>query len=456
MIQKYISLTLFLKPLFSGVRDYLIRYPSPKNIGYMWTFGSLSGLFLVVQIVSGLFLVMFYTPHTNEAFNSLMYIMENINYGWLLRYIHANGASFFFLYIYIHMLRGIYYSSYQYPRTLIWITGILIYILLMGTAFLGYVLPWGQMSYWAATVITNFVTIIPFVGVELVVWVWGGYSIGNATLNRFFCLHYLLPFVVAVLVLVHLIVLHDTSSTNEVKIQLDIEDRISFFPYFAVKDIFIVWIVLFFFSYVVFFIPEVFNHSINYIAANPLVTPSHIVPEWYFLPYYAILRSIPNKTIGVIAMILSLVLFLFFPILDSGVRYVRVNFFFHKLVFWLFLFNFCFLGFLGSQTAEHPTAIMGQICTGIHVCYVFVYLTIATSFESHLMMVNDPLVPSFVSSKPFDDLGLGTEKRSPLSSTKLSKEVTDNSTRTLTTPVFKLVDSNNNIYIFSDNNNLLK
>lgn len=279
------------------------------------------------------------------------------------------------------MFRGIYYSSYQYPRTLLWTSGVIIYILLMGTAFLGYVLPWGQMSFWAATVITNFVTIIPFVGGELVSWVWGGFSIGNATLNRFFCLHYLLPFVIAVVVIVHLILLHETSSSTEVKVQLDLPDRISFFPYFAIKDLFVIWIVMFFFCYVVFFTPEIFNHSINYIAANPLVTPSHIVPEWYFLPYYAILRSIPDKTIGVIAMIVSLLLFFAFPSLDAGIEYVRVNYVFHKVAYWTFVFNFIFLGFLGSQTAEYPTDIIGQICTGIYFSYFFIYYAFATSFE---------------------------------------------------------------------------
>lgn len=383
MVHSYITKLLLLKPFFFSLRDYLIRYPSPKNIGYMWTFGSLSGLFLVVQILSGLFLAMFYTSHTTEAFNSLMDIMENINYGWFIRYVHANGASFFFSFIYIHLFRGIYYCSYQFPRVMVWTTGILIYILLMGTAFLGYVLPWGQMSYWAATVITNFVTIVPYIGVDLVTWVWGGYSVGNATLSRFFCLHYLLPFIVLVVMFMHLILLHDTSSSTEVKIHLEDDDRISFFPFFAAKDLFMLWLSLILFSYVLFFTPELFNHSINYICADPLVTPSHIVPEWYFLPLYAILRSIPNKTLGVFAMILSLVLFLFFPIFDYGLGYVRVYFFMHKTIFWLFLCNFIFLGFLGSQTAEHPTALLGQFCTGVHFSYVLVYLNMMSYFEEY-------------------------------------------------------------------------
>ncbi len=395
MILKHIAKTSILKQFFFSFRNYVIRYPSPKNIGYMWTFGSLSGLFLAIQIVSGLFLAMFYTSSTTEAFNSLINIIENVNCGWFVRYTHANGASFFFFFIYVHLFRGIYYCSYQFPRVMVWTTGILIYILLMGTAFLGYVLPWGQMSYWAATVITNFVTIIPYIGVDLVTWVWGGYSVGNATLSRFFCLHYLLPFIVLVIMCIHLMLLHESSSSTEVKIHLDDDDRISFFPFFAIKDLFVIWVVFISFCYVVFFIPEIFNHSINYIDANPLVTPSHIVPEWYFLPFYAILRSIPNKTLGVFAMILSLLLFLLFPLFDSGIGYVRINFLMHKNIFWLFLFNFIFLGFLGSQTAKHPTAILGQISTGVHVSYVFVYLNVMSFFEEYVSysLVNKSVLP---------------------------------------------------------------
>lgn len=360
--------------LFGQTKAFMLRYPAPTNIGYMWNFGSISGIFLLVQIISGLFLTMFYTPHTDFAFYSVDHIMRDINYGWLIRYIHANGASFFFFFIYIHMLRGLFFSSYQYPRTDLWTTGVTIYLLLMATAFLGYVLPWGQMSFWAATVITNFITVIPFIGDELVYWVWGGFSINNATLNRFFCLHYLLPFVILLLVVVHLLLLHQSSSTNELRIRSDLSTRISFYPYFAIKDLLTLMYAFFAFGFVVFFYPEVFNHSVNYIAANLLVTPSHIVPEWYFLPYYAILRSILNKTIGVSAMLLSILIFYLFPIIDCGMGVSKVFDRSYRRFFWFFTLNFVFLGFLGSETAEYPCVEFGTFATLVYLVLVFIVL----------------------------------------------------------------------------------
>lgn len=346
---------------FSYARDYVVRYPAPINLGYWWNVGSMSAIFFGSQIITGIMLAMFYVPHTDIAFFSVDHIMRDISYGWFLRYLHANGASFFFFFVYIHIVRGLYFNSYKFPRTHIWTSGAIIYLLLMATAFLGYVLPWGQMSFWAATVITNFITVIPFVGEDLVFWVWGGYSINNATLNRFFCLHYLLPFIIAFFVLFHLFMLHQVSSSNELAISSDFShsNKIAFFPYFIIKDGLSFFYMFFFFIFVVCFFPEVFNHSVNYIFANILVTPSHIVPEWYFLPFYAILRSILNKTIGIIAMILSVAIFLFLPILDFGVGIQKVHIYSYRIVFWLLIIFLLMLGFLGSNTAEFPCVEFG-------------------------------------------------------------------------------------------------
>ena len=371
---KLLERSMFIDIFFVQAKAFLLRYPAPTNIGYLWNFGSLSGLFLFVQILTGLFLTMFYTPHTDLAFYSVDHIMRDINYGWLIRYVHANGASFFFFFIYIHMLRGLFFSSYQYPRTNVWFTGVTIYLCLMGTAFLGYVLPWGQMSFWAATVITNFITVIPFIGDELVYWVWGGFSINNATLNRFFCLHYLLPFVILLLAGLHVLFLHQSSSTNELRIRSELSTRVSFYPYFAIKDLLTLLYSFFFFGFIVFYSPEIFNHSVNYIAANLLVTPSHIVPEWYFLPYYAILRSILNKTIGISAMLLSIIIFYLFPIIDCGLGISKVFDESYRVFFWFFTFNFFFLGFLGSETAEYPCVEFGTFCTLVYLVLVFFVL----------------------------------------------------------------------------------
>ena len=318
MYSTFLKKITVLNLVWASTKNFLVRYPSPQNIGYFWNHGSLAGLFLGVQIVTGLFLTMYYTPNVLLAFSSVDHIMKNVSYGWLVRYLHANGASFFFFFIYIHMFRGIYYNSYQYPRSHIWFTGVVIYLLLMGTAFFGYVLPWGQMSFWAATVITNVITVLPYVGEDLVLWVWGGYSVNNATLTRFFCLHYLLPFIVAIFAILHLVLLHQTSSSNELKISASIENRILFFPYFVVKDLFGVVLALFLYNKIVFFSPEIFNDSVNYVLANPLVTPVHIVPEWYFLPYYAVLRSILSKTVGIIALVCTILVFFLLPVIHPG------------------------------------------------------------------------------------------------------------------------------------------
>jgi len=378
---KYLNNILFVNFISKALYSYLIKYPTPMNINYLWNFGFMSAIFLVIQIVSGLFLTFFFTPHVDLAFFSVEHIMRDVNYGWLIRYIHANGASFFFFLVYVHILKGIYYGSYYFPRTLVWFTGCIIYILMMGTAFLGYVLPRGQMSYWAATVITNFVTVIPVVGKDIVYWVRGGYSINNATLNRFFSLHYLLPFVIAVLSAYHIYQLHKSGSSNELGIRSHYLNKISFYPYFLVKDFFGLFIILFLFSIFVFFFPEAFNHSDNYIKANPLVTPAHIVPEWYFLPLYGILRSILNKTYGIIIMFVSLLVLFLLPFIDKSLIKNKTFKPFNRTLFWFFSFNFLFLGYLGSQTPVFPYIELGLICAHFHLLYFFLLIPLSVFFE---------------------------------------------------------------------------
>lgn len=299
--------------------------------------------------------------------------MHDVPYGWLIRLMHLNGASFFFIFIYFHILRGIYYKSFQTPRTNIWFSGVLLYFLVMGTAFLGYVLPWGQMSYWAATVITNLVTVLPFIGKKILYWIWGGFSINNATLNRFFCLHYLLPFIIIFLILLHLIMLHKTGSSNELKIKSSFNLNTMFFPFFIIKDLFIFILYVIFYSIFVFFYPEFFNHSINYIPANPMVTPEEIVPEWYFLPFYAILRSILEKNIGIFYMFFSIAILFLIPKID----YKKLRFYihneYHKTFFWFFVMNFIFLGFLGSEPIYDIGIFFSIICSYIHIHYFLVY-----------------------------------------------------------------------------------
>lgn len=379
---KYLNNILFVNFVSKALYSYLIKYPTPMNINYLWNFGFMSAIFLVIQIVSGLFLTFFFTPHVDLAFFSVEHIMRDVNYGWLIRYVHANGASFFFFLVYIHILKGIYYGSYYFPRTLVWFTGVIIYILMMGTAFLGYVLPWGQMSYWAATVITNFVTVIPVVGKDIVYWVWGGYSINNATLNRFFSLHHLLPFVIALLSAYHIYQLHKSGSSNELGIRSHYLNKISFYPYFLVKDFFGLFIILFVFSIFVFFFPEAFNHSDNYIKANPLVTPAHIVPEWYFSPLYGILRSILNKTYGIIIMFVSLLVLFALPFVDKSLIKNKTFKPFNRTLFWFFSFNFLFLGYLGSQAPVYPYIEFGVICSHFHLLYFFLLIPLSVFFES--------------------------------------------------------------------------
>ena len=311
-------------PLFSKINNYLIDSPQPSNLSYWWNFGSLLSFCLIIQIFTGIFLAMHYNPDILKAFDSVEHIMRDVNNGWLIRYLHSNTASAFFFLVYLHIGRSLYYRSYKSPRTLTWIIGTVIFLLMIIIGFLGYVLPFGQMSLWGATVITNLMSAIPWVGQDIVEFIWGGFSVNNATLNRFFALHFLLPFILAALVLMHLITLHDTAGSNNPLNLPSYLDRIPFAPYYIFKDLITICLFIFILSIFVFFLPNILGDSENYVMANPMQTPSAIVPEWYLLPYYAILRSIPNKLLGVIAMLASILIILLMPLLDTlknGIQY---------------------------------------------------------------------------------------------------------------------------------------
>jgi len=367
--------------LLSVLNNHLIDYPTPANLNYLWSFGSLAGICWTIQVVTGIFLAMHYTPEVNLAFYSVEHIMRDVNFGSILRYTHANGASMFFLVVYIHMFRGLYYTSYVYPRRSLWISGVIIFILMMATAFMGYVLPWGQMSFWAATVITNLFSAIPVIGESIVQWLWGGFSVNNATLNRFFSFHYLLPFVIGAMIIVHLALLHESGSNNPLGYESK-SDVISFYPYFYVKDLFGFSIFLVLFIYFVMFEPNVLGHPDNYVQANPMVTPAHIDPEWYFLPFYAILRSIPDKLGGVVCMGLALVVLILLPFLNtSNVRSPLFRPYYRK-IFWLFFFNSLILGWIGQKVVEDPYVIIGQLATLFYFLYFFVLVPLSGILEN--------------------------------------------------------------------------
>jgi quinol-cytochrome oxidoreductase complex cytochrome b subunit len=360
-------------PFVGMLQHELYEYPTPRNLSYWWNFGSLAGIMLVVLIVTGIFLAMQYTPHADLAFDSVERIMRDVNYGWMMRYAHMNGASMFFAIVYIHMFRGLYYGSYKQPRELLWILGVVILVLMIATAFMGYVLPWGQMSYWAATVITNLFSAIPWIGQSIVTLLWGGFTVGNPTLNRFYALHYLLPFVILAVVLLHLIALHRFGSNNPLGIDLKgPQDTLPFHPYFTIKDIFGLSVFLLIYSFFVFYAPNFLGSSDNYIPANPMQTPNHIVPEWYLLPYYAILRSVPNKLLGVIMAFGSIALLFIVPWLDtSPVRSARFRPI-YKWVFWLLVIDVVALGWVGANPPEGLVVTVGQIAT----LYYFVHFLI--------------------------------------------------------------------------------
>jgi ubiquinol-cytochrome c reductase cytochrome b/c1 subunit len=360
-------------PFVAMLQHELYEYPTPRNLSYWWNFGSLAGIMLVVMIVTGIVLAMQYTPHADYAFESVERIMRDVDYGWMLRYAHMNGASMFFAIVYIHLFRGLYYGSYKQPRELLWILGVIILILMIMTAFMGYVLPWGQMSYWAATVITNLFSAIPVVGQGIVTFLWGGFTVGNPTLNRFYALHYLLPFVILGVVLLHLIALHRFGSNNPLGIDMKgPQDTLPFHPYFTIKDLFGLTVFLLVYAFFVFYAPNFLGSADNYIPANPMQTPNHIVPEWYLLPYYAILRSVPNKLLGVILAFGSIFLMFLVPWLDtSPVRSARFRPI-YKWVFWLLVIDVVALAWVGANPPEGLVVTVGQLAT----FYYFVHFLI--------------------------------------------------------------------------------
>jgi ubiquinol-cytochrome c reductase cytochrome b subunit len=374
--------------LILSVLDHaVVSYPTPLNISYLWNFGILAGLCLVVQLLTGIFLAMHYTPHVDLAFNSVEHIMRDVNYGWLMRYVHTNGASMFFIIVYLHIGRGLYYGSYQTPREHVWLIGVVIFLLMILTAFMGYVLPWGQMSFWAATVITNLCSAIPLIGTDIVYWLWGGFSVDNATLNRFFSFHYLFPFIITALSIIHLAILHEFGANNPLGISSNI-DKVPFFPYFYVKDLVGIIIFFIFFSYFIFFAPNMLGHPDNYIPANPMVTPTHIVPEWYFLPFYAILRSIPDKLGGVLAMVSSILVLLVLPYIHSSeIRSSAFRPFFKKF-FWIFVINLIILGWIGGQPPEYPYTFIGRFSTIFYFSYFLIFIPFIASLEQILQKLN--------------------------------------------------------------------
>ena len=379
-------------PIFTFMEHELNEYPTPRNLSYWWNFGSLAGFMLVVMIATGIFLAMQYTPQVDFAFDSVERIMRDVNWGWLIRYIHMNGGSFFFIVTYIHIFRGLYYGSYKAPRELLWMLGVVILLLMMATAFMGYVLPWGQMSFWGATVITNLFSAIPLVGNDIVTWLWGGFAVGNPTLNRFYSLHYLLPFVIVAVVMLHLVALHQHGSNNPLGIdRKGPQDSVPFHPYYTIKDMFGMGVFLIVYAAFVFFMPNALGDPANYIQANPLQTPPEIVPEWYFLPFYAILRSvpdiwllfftIPSKLAGVIAMFGSIGLLFVLPWLDtSPVRSARFRPV-YKVFFWVLVLAAVVLGVCGAHRPEGIYVVLGRIATLYYYIHFLILLPLLGKFE---------------------------------------------------------------------------
>ena len=366
------------------LNSHVMDYPTPSNLTYAWSFGSTAGICLVIQILTGVFLAMHYTPHIDLAFNSVEHIMRDVNNGWLIRYMHANGASMFFIVVYCHIFRGLYYGSYMFPRQLLWCSGVVIFILMMATAFMGYVLPWGQMSFWGATVITNLFSAIPLVGGAIVEWLWGGFSVDNATLNRFFSLHFLVPFLIAGVSVIHLALLHEHGSNNPVGTESSV-DKVPFYPYFYVKDLLAFFGLITVFAGFVFYFPNAMGHPDNYIPANPMVTPAHIVPEWYFLPFYAVLRSIPDKLGGVAAMGGALVVLFTIPFTNtSEIRGPQFRPLF-RIAFWLLVVDFLILGWIGQKAVETPFIEIGQVATVIYFAFFLFVIPGLGLFETKLV-----------------------------------------------------------------------
>jgi ubiquinol-cytochrome c reductase cytochrome b subunit len=370
---KVMRYSLWRQPALNTINMHLVDYPTPSNLNVSWNFGSLAGVCLVVQILTGVFLAMHYTPHVDMAFSSVQHIMRDVPSGWLLRYIHANGASFFFIVVYLHMFRGFYYSSYSQPREAVWLLGVIILLLMIMTAFIGYVLPWGQMSLWGATVITSLASAIPIVGTHIVAWLWGGFAVDNPTLNRFYSAHYLFPFLLAGLSIFHLAALHQYGSTNPLGVNSQ-TDLIPFYPYYVLKDLVGIFVLAVLAAIVIFYYPDLLSHPDNNIPANPYSTPAHIVPEWYFLWVYAILRSIPNKLAGVAAIGLVFLCLLLLPFINqSPARSAKFRPI-HEWLFWTFVADCCLLTWIGAQPVEVPYIIIGQLAA----VWFFFYLLILT------------------------------------------------------------------------------
>ena len=395
MISGLVKWVDYRMPIFAFMNKELNEYPTPRNLSYWWNFGSLAGIALVIMIATGVMLAMQYTPHVDFAFDSTERIMRDVNSGWLLRYLHSNGGSFFFIVVYIHVFRGLYYGSYKAPRELLWILGVVILILMMMTAFMGYVLPWGQMSFWAATVITNLFSAVPLIGEAVVTWLWGGFSIDNPTLNRFYALHYLMPFVIVAVVFLHLWALHRFGSNNPLRIDAKgPQDKIPFHPYYTIKDSFGLAVFLLIYLGFVFFAPNALGEPDNYIPANPLNTPPHIVPEWYFLPYYAILRAVdfdflwivPAKLGGVILMFGSILILLVVPWLDrSPVRSARFRPV-YKWFFWILVLDCLVLGWVGANSPDAdfhgiPFIVIGQLTTFYYFAHFLIVIPLISLFE---------------------------------------------------------------------------
>jgi len=399
-------------PVLSFVHGSFVVYPTPRNLNYWWSFGGILIFMLAVQIVTGVVLAMHYTPHASLAFTSIEHIMRDVNYGWLLRYIHANGASLFFAAVYIHIMRGLYYGSYKEPREVLWILGVLIFALMIATAFLGYVLPWGQMSFWAATVITNLFSAIPIVGESITTWLWGGFAVDNPTLNRFYSLHYLLPFVIAGVVALHIWALHVPGNNNPLGISVKSkQDLVPFHPYYSIKDTFALAIFLIVFAWFVFFVPNYLGHPDNYIPADPLKTPAHIVPEWYFLPFYAILRAIPSKLGGVIALAASILVLFLVPWLDtSKVRSATFRPLYRQF-FWVLVIVGIGLGYLGSQPPEGIYVVAARILTAYYFIHFLIIMPLLGLIETPKPLPAS-ISESVLNPRPAAAAGAGTGARS--------------------------------------------